>query len=268
MKDAAKDSQHSLDRHRALDAFHAYVAAYDPTNPRIALKVAHTLRVAGLCERIARSIPLDSDDVDLAWLLGLVHDIGRFEQVKRYDTFNDAASVDHAALGAEVLFEVGADGIPLIRRFADCEADDELIRTVVKEHSSYRVPAGLDTRAHTLCDVLRDADKIDILQVNCTSPIEDIYGISEQTMLESALSPECVEIYYDHRCLPRGTRRFPADVMLGHICFVWELVYDESLRIIREQGHLRKMLDREWTNPDTAQSFREMAAHMKSERAI
>ena len=54
----------------------------------IILKKEHTYRVANLSEKIARSISdiydLSEGDVDLAWIIGMFHDIGRFEQVKRY----------------------------------------------------------------------------------------------------------------------------------------------------------------------------------------
>ncbi len=294
----------AVDRESALEAFHAYAGSYDLGNPRIKLKYDHTLRVAELCGRIARSLALPEDGIDLAWLLGLLHDIGRFEQVRRYDTFNDAATVNHAALGVEVLFEpraaegasaaaataIAGDGAiatavrdgaasssaaasgpaatsvapnPLIRTFVADEACDQLIRDAVGMHSAYRLPDDLDARTRLFCNILRDADKIDIIKVNCTCPIEDIYGVPERRMAESVLSPECVETFFQHRCLPRGIRRYPADIMLGHICFVWELVFAESIRIVREQGFLDQMLDRTWENPATQEAFDAMAAHMR-----
>lgn len=252
-----------MDRDRARAAFARYVAAYDPENPRIALKVAHTHRVAALCARIARGAGLAPEDIELAWLLGLLHDIGRFEQVRRYDTFNDAASVSHAALGASVLFDEGTPGgTPLVRAFLPETIHDELIRTAVATHSAFRLPTDLDARTRTLCDVLRDADKIDIVKVNCVCPIEDIYGVSEREMCASELTDACVELFYRHQCLPRGVRRHPADIMLGHICFAWELVFDESRAIMREQGHLAQMLARRWDLPATQRSFDEMATHL------
>ena len=258
-----------MDRNRAHEAFIAYVSAYDPTNPRIALKVDHTLRVAALCERIASSTSDDDAFVELAWLAGLLHDIGRFEQVRRYDTFNDGASVPHAALGAEILFSTSgaSTGEPLIRAFAEPELD-EALRTAVATHSDYRLPDQLDPRTRMLCQVLRDADKIDILKVNCICPIEDIYGVTERDMRDSQLTPACVETFYERRCLPRGIRRHPADIMLGHICFAWELVYEESRRIVVEQGHLRTMLSRSWTLPETQASFQEMREYMGRELGL
>ena len=42
-----------IDRARARAAFDAYVAPYDASNPRVALKIEHTLRVAELAEERA-----------------------------------------------------------------------------------------------------------------------------------------------------------------------------------------------------------------------
>ena len=88
-------------REEIRDIFDEYVSGYDATDPKIRLKIDHTYRVAGLCERIAESIGADGD---FAWLCGMLHDIGRFEQIRRYDTFVDAVSVDHAQFGADLLF--------------------------------------------------------------------------------------------------------------------------------------------------------------------
>ena len=43
--------------------------------------------------------------MDLAAYCGLLHDIGRFEQLKRYNTFVDSKSIDHGLLGYEILKE-------------------------------------------------------------------------------------------------------------------------------------------------------------------
>ena len=91
-----------IDRKKVLDEFAAYTNEYDAANPKIKLKIDHTYRVASLCERIARSIDLSDEDVDLAWCSGMLHDIGRFEQLRRYNTFVDSKSIDHARFGIEL----------------------------------------------------------------------------------------------------------------------------------------------------------------------
>ena len=257
-----------IDREQARQTFDAYVAAYDATNQRIKLKIDHTYRVAQLCERIAASLGLGAADVDLAWLCGLLHDIGRFEQVRRYDTFNDGASVSHAALGVEVLF--GADAEPIvsapapgsIRAFLDDTSCDELIRTAVATHSDFRLPPELDDRTRMFCDILRDADKIDIMNAVCLEPVEAIFGVSEQAIDASPLSPAVVDAFHAHRTVRREERAHPADFLIGFACFVFELVYPESRRIAREQGNVFKLLDRPYTNEETAQTIVDMAAHL------
>ncbi|MBP3894572.1 MAG: HD domain-containing protein [Atopobiaceae bacterium] len=259
----------AIDREHAQQAFEQYVSDYDARDPKIALKIDHTYRVATLCDRIARADGMGPTEADLAWLTGLLHDIGRFEQVRRYGTFNDAASVSHAALGAKLLFEpYGPSGNLLIRSFVEQSCDDELIRTAVALHSSYRLPDDLDGETRRYCDILRDADKIDIVRVNCICPIEDIYGVSESDMVNSELSDACVDTFYQHLCLPRSIRKHPADIMLGHICFAWELVHPASIDIVREQGHLADMLDRGWARPATQAKFDAMGRHMRQELGI
>ena len=91
-----------MNRQAAIEAFQEYVSHYDAENPMISDKVAHTFRVAENAEQIAlhTSCP---ELADFAWFLGLLHDIGRFEQIRRYGTFADGQSVDHAELGADIL---------------------------------------------------------------------------------------------------------------------------------------------------------------------
>lgn len=96
-----------IDRKRAQRAFEDYVKKYNTENDKVRLKIEHTYRVSELCEIIARSLGLPEKDVDVAWLIGLLHDVGRFEQLRNFGTFNDGESIDHAVYGAKILFDEG-----------------------------------------------------------------------------------------------------------------------------------------------------------------
>ena len=162
-----------IDRARAQKAFADYAAHYNAADAKVKLKIDHTYRVAALCARIAQSLALPPEDVDLAWLSGILHDVGRFEQLRRYNTFIDAQSVSHAALSVAVLFDEGR-----IRDYLDDAGADALLRTAVEWHSAFRLPETLDDRTRLFCQILRDADKIDILRVNVETPMEEIYNVS------------------------------------------------------------------------------------------
>ena len=121
-----------------LDTFEKYVAQYDMSDIKIYLKYEHTQKVAEYCKRIAIWLGLCEEDVEIAWKIGILHDIGRFEQVKRYGTFKDALSVNHAQFGADLLFKEG-----LIQEFEKNEGRYELIEKAIRYHNCYELPDGL-----------------------------------------------------------------------------------------------------------------------------
>jgi len=88
-----------------IEAFSEYVSEYDFSNDKIKLKYDHTLRVMNLSKKYAILLGFNEEDVELATLIGLLHDIGRFEQVKVYDSFDDLHTVDHADYSVEQLFK-------------------------------------------------------------------------------------------------------------------------------------------------------------------
>ena len=247
-----------LDRRRARQAFAAYAARYDADDPKVKLKIDHTYRVAALCERIAASLDLPPAERDLAWLCGLLHDIGRFEQLRRYGTFNDAQSIDHAAMSARVLFDEGH-----IAEYLDDRTQDEMLRTAVAWHSAYRLPDGLDARTLQFCQILRDADKVDILRANVQTPMEEIYGVSTAELRASLVTPAVEDAFYAHHAVLRSLKRYPADHAVGHASLVFELVYPESRRAVREQGYLFRLLDFPTDNPDTARVFAGLRDHLR-----
>ena len=239
-----------MDREKAAAAFDDYVSAYDPENPMIFHKKAHTYRVAETAARIAGSLEdrrtgPDAKEqrqfVDFAWFLGLLHDIGRFEQVRRYGTFLDAVSVDHAEFGADLLFKEN-----LIERFPDeglMEGWREIAETAIRLHNKLTLPENLDPRTRTFAKILRDADKCDIFRVVCDMPFEQRMGSSSGMIAEGVfLSPEVMRCVKEHRCVPRGKRQTKLDGMVSHCCMAFELEYPESRRIAREQGYLLRML--------------------------
>ena len=246
-----------INRRTALSAFAGYTARYNARDPKVKLKIDHTYRVAGLCARIAAAQGLDAGAVDLAWLCGLLHDVGRFEQLRQYGTFNDAISIDHAACSARVLFEEGH-----IRDYLADDSEDELLRTAVTWHSAYRLPDGLNRRTRLYCDLLRDADKIDILRVNVETPLEEIYNVTTRELRSAAITQEVEQAFYEHHTVLRALKRTPADNVVGHISLVYGLVFAESRRIVKEQGWLDKLMAFGTDNPDTARKMTAMGDHL------
>lgn len=78
-----------IDIEKAKDAFKEYVKNYDPEDKQVKLKIEHIERVSQLAKNMAEELKLSEEDIALAELIGLLHDIGRFEQIRIYHTFVD-----------------------------------------------------------------------------------------------------------------------------------------------------------------------------------
>ena len=228
-----------IDRQRVREQFASYTRKYDPSDTKIALKIAHTYRVADNCEQIARSIDLSEDDIEFAWLSGMLHDVGRFEQVKRYNTFIDSESVDHAEFGADLLF--GADN--LAAGYTDDRSADKEMETVIRQHNKYRIDESVTGKTLTFCNILRDADKVDILRVNVETPMEEIYNVTSDVLMTSGVSEKVMEQVRDHKAISRDIMETPAEHYIGHIALAFELVYPKSLELAKTQGYLYKMFE-------------------------
>lgn len=272
----------AINRKNVINAFAEYVRNYDPSDEKIKLKIDHTYRVAGLCQRIAESLGLSEPDVDIAWLLGMLHDIGRFEQIRRFGTFNDAQSVDHAEFGADLLFKEG-----LIRKFAEgyyeeCElarsGDEEaeqiiknnehhnkdtgLLEMAIRQHNKYRVKEDLTERQRMFCDILRDADKVDIFKVNADIPMEIIYDVTTEELKSGVISKEVLESFYKRETVLKSVRKSAVDHIVGHISLLFELVYKESYRQAKEQGYVYKLLDFKSDVPEVNAEFGDMRKYV------
>ena len=271
-----------INRKNVINAFAEYVRNYDPSDEKIKLKIDHTYRVAGLCQRIAESLGLSEPDVDIAWLLGMLHDIGRFEQIRCFGTFNDVQSVDHAEFGADLLFKEG-----LIRKFAEgyyeeCELarsgneeaeqiiknnehhnkDTGLIEMAIRQHNKYRVKEDLTERQRMFCDILRDADKVDIFKVNADIPMEIIYDVTTEELKNGVITKEVLESFYKKETVLKSVRRSAVDNIVGHISLLFELVYKESYRQAKEQGYVYKLLDFKSDVPEVNAEFDDMRKYV------
>lgn len=271
-----------INRKNVINAFAEYVRNYDPSDEKIKLKIDHTYRVAGLCQRIAESLGLSEPDVDIAWLLGMLHDIGRFEQIRRFGTFNDVQSVDYAEFGADLLLKEG-----LIRKFAEgyyeeCELarsgneeaeqiiknnehhnkDTGLLEMAIRQHNKYRVKEDLTERQRMFCDILRDADKVDIFKVNADIPMEIIYDVTTEELKNGVITKEVLESFYKKETVLKSVRRSAVDHIVGHISLLFELVYKESYRQAKEQGYVYKLLDFKSDVPEVNAEFDDMRKYV------
>ncbi|MBW1803041.1 MAG: HD domain-containing protein, partial [Deltaproteobacteria bacterium] len=142
--------------------FEDYIRRFSSDDPIIQenmdLKAEHTRRVCEAIMDIGGSLDLSREDLCVAETSGWLHDVGRFEQFRRYRTFIDDKSEDHALLGVKVIQANRVlDGLD--------PATADIIHRVVRYHNRAALPPGEKDRCLFFLKLLRDADKVDIWRV-------------------------------------------------------------------------------------------------------
>lgn len=245
-----------IDCIKARKVFSDYVKNYDVNNGKVKLKIVHTFHVADLARMIATELGLSQEDTDLAELIGILHDIGRFEQLRRYNDFRDYLTVDHAALGIEVLKENN-----LIRSFIEDDQYDDLICTAIANHNRYAIEDGLDEHVRLHAKIIRDADKTDIFRVRIEDPLEDALPFTVEQLENSGLSESVEKVFYQEQCIRSSSQKEPADFLLSGTALLFDYNFRPGLRYVRDHQYVQKMNERfTFQKEDTAKRIHQAEA--------
>lgn len=141
-----------------LEAFEKYVSSYSLDQSYMKLKHDHSIRVMELMGKYATDLNYCEDDIELAKLIGLLHDIGRFEQYKVFGSDIDHKTVDHADYSVVQLFDKNQ-----ISLFTDREDWYPIIKFAIKNHNKREIPECSDERVLKFTKLIRDIDKLDII---------------------------------------------------------------------------------------------------------
>jgi putative nucleotidyltransferase with HDIG domain len=150
------------DMERMKEWFHIYVSTFkyggEKLRQNTILKENHSRRVKNEILDIGKWLDLKENELRLAEVTALLHDIGRFEQYARYGTFVDAKTEDHAALGVKILERYG-----VLNCFNQSLKD--LIVKIIGYHNRVKLPRQENETCLFFTRLLRDADKLDIYRV-------------------------------------------------------------------------------------------------------
>lgn len=241
-----------IDIINAKKVFNEYVKKYNANDGKIALKIAHILRVADLSKKIAISLNLSEEDIELAELIGLLHDIGRFEQVRIYNTFIDKISINHGEYGVKVLFEDN-----LIEKFNVDEKYYKIIKTAILNHNRSEIEEGLSDVELLHSKIIRDSDKLDIFYVLSTDTIKNIYGC--ELLENETFSEEIIREFKEDHIINYKNRNTYGDIWISHVAYVFDFNYKDSYITMKENDYINKLLKKaNFKNENTLKKAKEM----------
>lgn len=248
-----------MDFVRARQAFEEYLDGYDRKDEKVRLKIVHTYGVVDCAREIAHRMGLSREDCELAGMIGLLHDIGRFEQLKRFDSFAPD-TMDHAAYGAEILF--GRE--KMICRFLEDRSYDEIIQVAIARHSSFELGEIPDERTLLHARLIRDADKLDNCRVKLVEPLEVLLGVSGEEAGKGLISPKVWQACMDEKSVLSSDRSTPVDYWISYVAQYYDVNFPATFSIMQEENYIRRIVERiPYTAPDTAEKMRVLLEKME-----
>ncbi len=205
------------------------------------LKIVHTYHVVDNAKMIAKKLGLSEEDVNLAELIALLHDIGRFEELEFFKQF-DSLKFDHASYGVKMLFENN-----MIRNFIDDNSYDEIIKMAISNHNKLSIQDGLDDKTLLHTKIIRDADKLDNFRVKKEEKIEEIFPAkvkNKSDMENSTLSDRVYKTVKEESCVDIFDRRTTLDYWVCVLAFIFDLNFKESYEIVKNNNYINILINR------------------------
>lgn len=231
--------------------FDNYVSTFNCTDKElqrnIVIKKEHTERVTHEIINIGRELRLNDSELSLAEIIALFHDIGRFEQYDRYRTFSDHKSENHAELGIEILKR--NDVLGMLE-----DAVQKLIFCSIKYHNYISLPSAETETCLFYARLIRDADKLDILNV-VTGYYHRKNG-KRNTALELELpetpgiSREVYKALVNRKIVNMKHVRNINDIKLLQAGWIYDINFKPTFDLIAKRGYMESLRD---SLPDTAE---------------
>lgn len=220
---------------KAKTEFLKYTENYDLTNENIRRKQGHSIRVMNISKQIAVELNLSDDQIQIAALIGLLHDIARFEQYTQYQTYNDNRSFDHGDYGVEILNKD-------MRKYIKTDKYDKLIKIAIKNHNKFEIEEGLNEEESLFAKIIRDADKIDILY----EAVSMFWNGEEKDINNTEISSKVMEKIEERELIKRDKNKAfcGIDKVMSVLAFIFDINYKPSFKIIKENDYINKIIDR------------------------
>ena len=219
--------------------FDTYVQTYNDIDEEglrnILLKVEHTRKVCEIMALLAAGEGLTPEEGRIAAAVALLHDVGRFPQFRRWRTFRDSDSDNHARLGIEVIRQQRLlEVLPVEER--------TLIEEAIRFHNLLALPLHFSSPTSLFIRLIRDADKLDIWRVfmDYFHQPEDLRPSAVTLGFPDlpGVTPACVRELAAGRVIRLDNVRVLNDFKLLQISWVYDLNFRTSYSLLRQRGHI------------------------------
>lgn len=227
----------------------------------ILIKEKHTGYVTANCVELAKFLRLPTHDIELAEIIGLFHDVGRFRQYSVYKTFNDADSEDHADLALKVIDE--------LKFFTELAAQDyDVVKFAIQNHNKKIVAPINDERKNLFAKIIRDADKLDIYRVLEPFLAQENADkmpqfVKANSRLIADISPDFVENFVTGKQADYKLIRTNGDRKIVRLMWLYDINFSWTMRKIVERGYIEKIVSNLPQDERVAEGVRRLKLHVE-----
>lgn len=227
-----------IDIQKAEEEFFKYRNLFDKENANIQRKYEHTKNVEKNSEIIAESLNLNNEQIKIAKLIALLHDIGRFEEykeLKKEKTFLDSKPSNHGEYGIAILKKD-----KFVRKFIQEENYDELIYTAIRNHTKKEIEKNLTEEENLFSKILRDADKLDILCLSVTTYWkEDDINIENEKINEEVFEAIIHKKTVDNKLVTNQVNK-----LVSKLALIFDINFRQSFIILKKNDYFNKVIER------------------------
>lgn len=230
-------------------------------NANIKLKQVHSGRVCEEMLYLADQLRLEGNQRLLAETIALFHDVGRFPQFAKYQTYSDPKSVNHCLLGLEVLQKE-----KVLAELPDDER--QIIETAIRYHGEKELPNNITGDTLLLSKMIRDADKLDIFNVVIMAYIQqrddpDNFKLEIEMPDEPRVTPEVLEAILTGGRIDYKAIKTWNDMKLCILGWVYDVNFVATLRRLKQRRHLETIFEFLPDTPDIRKVREKILAYVK-----
>jgi hypothetical protein len=220
--------------------FEEYVESFRDKDEKIQrnydLKLLHTHNVCKYIVEIAKDIGLNTNDINIAEIIALFHDLGRFEQYYKYKTFVDRNSENHSELAIKIINKYS-----LLEKFDN--STKETIRKAILNHNKISIENEEDKNIILFSKLIRDADKLDIYRVVTEYYKNKKYEKNDtiELGLDDNNDSYSIDIYnsvLNQQVVKYEALKFSNDFKLLQLSWIFDINFLYSFKIIKEKDYL------------------------------
>lgn len=236
----------------AKSKFDQYAKQYNLNDEVLKRKYYHSYRVMKISKNLAEEMNLEKDEIDLATLIGLLHDIARFEQWTRYGTFSDLKSIDHGNLGVEILRKND-----FITQFVKEDKYNEIILKAIDNHNKFAIAENLNEKELKFAKIIRDADKLDIFYEVLNIYYED--NDKKEELENGIIDDDLMNDIILEKPLRKKVNAKLIDRLLVVFGLIFDLNFTQSLLIVKNEDYINKIVDKfNFKNTNTKEKMEEI----------